>query len=158
MLVLVVVVGLIVAVQTWFNSDTPDPAPAIDFAPAQTQARSMDIVAPAPDPMPKGWKATSVTFRQSPNRWHLGILTAEKEYVGIETSDNTDQPSLAAKALDGDPVKGSTRQLGSSTWQVWAAGKNEHGLTTQIGNVIVFVGGSAPMTTLVGVASTLELR
>ncbi|WP_456695487.1 DUF4245 domain-containing protein [Aeromicrobium sp. P5_D10] len=68
----------------FFTSGSDEPVvKTVDFAQVVTQARpaaKFDLL--APKALPKGWRATSARFE--PQSWHLGVLTADDEYLGIE--------------------------------------------------------------------------
>lgn len=90
---ILVLAGAIALVAVVFNllSDDeqrlPDP---VDYQPVLELVRN-EYVYPvlAPEPVPDGWRATSVDAAQeaSGNRWRLGFLTEETQFVGIEQSD-----------------------------------------------------------------------
>src|SRR5882757_1291312 len=65
---------------------------AVPYTPQLQDAKKLAPWVRGPEPMPAGWTATSVEFRapeQSPITWHLGIVTTEKKYVGLEQSNVT---------------------------------------------------------------------
>ena len=63
---------------------TPDePTRAVDYRSAVESSRTVaDFELLAPDSLPQGWRATSVRFE--PDSWHLGVLTDDDDYVGLE--------------------------------------------------------------------------
>ena len=91
---------------------------AVEYTAQLQDARKLAPWVRGPEPMPSGWTATSVEFRapqQSPVTWHLGIVTAEKKYVGLE------QSNVTANAYQFDKL-GKTADDGTSavagvTWQ-----------------------------------------
>ena len=65
---------------------------AVEYSAQLEDARKVAPWVRGPAPMPSGWTATSVEFRapeQRPITWHLGIVTNEKKYVGLEQSNVT---------------------------------------------------------------------
>ena len=97
MVVLVVLLVAWVAIQSLVK-DQPDSAVrTVDYAQVVAPAREaakFDLVAPAS--LPKGWRATSVTFRDTlPQHWHLGVLTDDDRYVGLEQELNGIRPRRA---------------------------------------------------------------
>lgn len=111
--------GVLAAVALVFNlvNDSeprlPDP---VEYRPALEAARAeYDYQVLAPEPVPDGWRATSVEFGQEGggDRWRLGFLTADEQFVGMEQSDGeiesfrTDR--LAGFTPDGEStVRGDT--------------------------------------------------
>ena len=63
---------------------TPDqPTRAVDYQEAVESSRTVaDFDLYAPRSLPQGWRATSVRFEE--NSWHLGVVTDENDYVGLE--------------------------------------------------------------------------
>jgi hypothetical protein len=63
---------------------TPDdPAPSVDYKTAAESSRTVaDFDLLAPTALPDGWRATSVRYET--DEWHLGVLTDEDDYVGLE--------------------------------------------------------------------------
>jgi hypothetical protein len=65
---------------------------AVEYTAQLQDARTVASWIRGPEPMPGGWSATSVEFHapeQSPVSWHLGIVTDQKKYVGLEQSNVT---------------------------------------------------------------------
>jgi hypothetical protein len=84
---------------------------AVEYTAQLQDARKLAPWVRGPEPMPSGWTATSVEFRapqQSPVTWHLGVVTTEKKYVGLE------QSNVTANAYQFDKL-GKTADDGTST-------------------------------------------
>lgn len=84
---------------------------AVEYTAQLQDARKLASWVRGPEPMPSGWTATSVEFRapqQSPVTWHLGVVTAQKKYVGLE------QSNVTANAYQFDKL-GKTADDGTST-------------------------------------------
>jgi hypothetical protein len=122
---------------------------AIDYAPKLAQARE---VAPyrvlAPEPMPAGWQATSaeVTSPQnSPVTWHLGVITADRAYVGLEQSNGP------AGKFTTDEL-GPTEADGTTTLSGWQRRRllerDERALVRTTAGVTTIVTGTADYATL----------
>jgi hypothetical protein len=91
---------------------------AVEYTAQLQDARKLAPWVRGPEPMPSGWTATSVEFRapqQSPITWHLGIVTAEKKYVGLEQSNVT----AIAYQFDklGKTADDGTSTVAGVTWQ-----------------------------------------
>jgi hypothetical protein len=112
-----------------------------------------------PEPMPSGWKATSVEFRapqQSPITWHLGIVTDQKKYVGLE------QSNVTTRGFQADEL-GKTTDDGTSTvagvvWQrkTLQDRDGEHALVLVGSGVTTIVTGNAGYQALETFAATLR--
>jgi hypothetical protein len=134
----------------------------INAVPYTAQLEDAKKVAPwvrGPDPMPAGWTATSVEFRtpeQSPMTWHLGIVTNEKKYVGLE------QSNVTGTKFQSDEL-GKTTDDGTSTvegvsWQrkVLQERKGENALVLVGSGVTTIVVGNAGYPALEALASVLR--
>lgn len=136
----VFVLGLIV-LALWgfgrFFTSTPDnPVRAIDYVSVVDSARPVaDFALLAPRTLPEGWKATSA--RYSPSSWHLGVLTDDEDYIGLEQT-RTSVGRAVERFAAGSSSAGST-QIGGRTWAV----------RTGPGDDIVFVRRDAGLTNLV---------
>lgn len=89
MIVLVLVVGAFVLFRDAVRKDPSNPVEKVDFAQPADYARSQaDFDLLAPDELPEGWMATSVRFTERGRQaWHLGVLTDEDRYVGLEQAE-----------------------------------------------------------------------
>lgn len=118
-------------------TNTPDePVRAIDYAATVKSARpAAQFELLAPSTLPEGWVATSARF--TPETWHLGVVTDDEQYVGLE------QRKVEAKELVAMYAKGS-KAAGTAT----IAGKSWD-LRTGPGGGVTFVRTEAGLTTLV---------
>ncbi|NUR99956.1 MAG: DUF4245 domain-containing protein [Kribbellaceae bacterium] len=112
-----------------------------------------------PEPMPTGWTATSVEFRapqQEPMTWHLGVVTNEKKYVGLEQS-NVTTPKYQADKL-GRTSDDGTAAVAGVTWQrkVLLDRKGENALVLVGSGVTTIVTGNAGYPALEAFASVLR--
>ena len=92
---------------------------AIDFSGQLALARK---AAPypvlAPEPLPPGWQATSAQAGAEsgqPFTWHLGVITPEKRYVGLEQSNGA--AGRFVSDMLGDTNDEGTSTIGGNTWQ-----------------------------------------
>ena len=103
----VAVLGLIV-LAIWgfgrfFTSTPKDPTTSVDYAQAARQvadAVSFEVV--APPVLPQGWRATSA--RLDDDRWHLGVVTSDDQYVGLEQAEQPATGLLKSFAPGGRAV------------------------------------------------------
>jgi hypothetical protein len=139
------------------HRDTPDPARTIDYTSDLTLARER---APfgvlAPRPAPPGWRATSAQWNgQGPTvSWHLGFLTPEGEYVGLEQSNAPTAGFVRAHTAANQP--GSPVSISGQQWQTLSSsGGSEHALLRTAGDVTTLVTGTAPPDQLREFAASL---
>lgn len=110
MVVLVAVVVGFVVFRDANRSDPAGPVRAVDYSRDADFAReqaSFDLV--APPSLPEGWRATTVEYVPGPqDRWHLGLLTGQGRYVGLEQSADSVATMLKthvdATTDEGEPV------------------------------------------------------
>jgi Protein of unknown function (DUF4245) len=134
-----VVVGYVV-IRALVLPDHDTSEPTVDYAqvvPPARKAADFDLVAPTR--LPNGWSATSVRFDPGPpQHWHLGVLTPEQRYVGLEQGDRP-----VAEMLDEYVDKAASRQAATDvagrTWSTY----------TDAGGDLAFVRRSGTATTLV---------
>ena len=91
---------------------------AVEYTAQLQDARKLAPWIRGPEPMPSGWTATSVEFRapqQSPVTWHLGVVTAQKKYVGLEQSNVTANGYQFDKL--GKTADDGTSTVAGVTWQ-----------------------------------------
>ncbi|MEU4604222.1 DUF4245 domain-containing protein [Kribbella sp. NPDC023972] len=134
----------------------------IKAVPYTAQLEDAKKVAPwvrGPAPMPAGWTATSVEFRtpeQSPITWHLGIVTNEKKYVGLEQSNVTGEKFQHEEL--GKTTDDGTSNVAGVTWQrkVLQERKGENALVLVGSGVTTIVVGNAGYPALEAFASVLR--
>lgn len=144
--------ALVVVVAVLESGDTDDPTPPYKYDADLAAAREhAPFPVLAPSSLPKGWYATSAGSKTSGPifTWHLGVITDEDEYVGLEQSNEASDTFVAASTKadqPGDPV-----QISGETWQTLTSGGE---------TALVHVsGGTKPVTTVVtGTAGEDELE
>src|SRR5688500_18677482 len=101
------VVGRIVTI-------TPDqPTRPVDYREAVESSRTVaEFDLYAPRSLPEGWRATSVRFEE--NAWHLGVLTDEDDYVGLEQV--TDSPKRAIERFAAGSRAFGETVIDGETW------------------------------------------
>jgi hypothetical protein len=117
---LAVMLGAIAAVVVAFTVMRPDPQPpaAVDYSAALELVRTeYEYPVLAPDPVPDGWRATSVDHSSRPtgDRWRLGFLTADDGFVGLEQSDGEIESYLADRLAEF--TDDGTSQVAGTTWE-----------------------------------------
>ncbi|MEU4288002.1 DUF4245 domain-containing protein [Kribbella sp. NPDC026596] len=132
---------------------------AVEYSAQLEDARKVAPWVRGPEPMPTGWTATSVEFRapeQRPMTWHLGIVTTEKKYVGLEQSNVTGGQFQSDKM--GRTSDDGTSTVSGVTWQrkVLLDRKEENALVLVGSGVTTIVTGNAGYPALEAFASTLR--
>ena len=133
---------------------TPDrPETRVDLSDAVTGATAtarFDVI--APPALPDGWIATSARF--TPDAWHLGVLTADDRYIGLEqttTSVKTIIDDFAPKSRAVGDV-----QLAGEAWQVRTESDGDRVYVRDVGDTSVLVVGSARRTEVERYISSLS--
>ncbi|HUS23216.1 MAG TPA: DUF4245 domain-containing protein [Aeromicrobium sp.] len=119
----------------------PDrPQSRVELADAVTGAKSVarfEVVAPRS--LPEGWVATSARFTR--DAWHLGVLTTDNEYIGLEQATST------PKAIIGDMAPKSraagTAHIGGARWLLRTEPDGDRIYVRRVGSTSVLVIGSA---------------
>jgi len=120
---------------------TPDrPERRVELADAVAGARAaarFDII--APPALPKGWVANSARF--GPEAWHLGVLTPQDKYIGLEqaatsTTGLVDDFAPKSRAVGED-------RLGGKAWEVRTESDGDRVYVRDFGESSVLVIGSA---------------
>ncbi|MFF0264452.1 DUF4245 domain-containing protein [Kribbella sp. NPDC004536] len=132
---------------------------AVEYTAQLQDARKTASWVRGPEPMPTGWTATSEEFRapqQEPMTWHLGVVTNEKKYVGLEQS-NVTTPKFQADKL-GRTSDDGTSAVAGVTWQrkILLDRKGENALVLVGSGVTTIVTGNAGYPALEAFASVLR--
>lgn len=140
LLVLVLVVVGYVVIRSVVMPAQHTAEPTVDYSevvPPAKKAARFDLVAPSR--LPRGWSATSVRFDPGPpQHWHLGVLTPEQSYVGLEQGDRP-----VAAMVDEYVDRAATRQPATDVaGQPWST-------YTDAGGDLAFVRRQGRATTLV---------
>jgi Protein of unknown function (DUF4245) len=117
---LAVLLGVIAAVVVAFTVMRPGPQPPgpVDYGAALDHVRAQyEYPVLAPEPVPDGWRATSVDHTSGPagDRWRLGFLTADDGFVGLEQADGEIESYLADRLAEFSDD--GTSQVAGTTWE-----------------------------------------
>lgn len=135
-----VVIGIIIlalyGVGQLFSSGEKAKVDTVDYASVVEQARpAATFPLAAPTSLPQGWRATSARYQT--NGWHLGVLTDDGDYVGLEQVRSSVDRAVEQFA-DGSKPAG-TAEVAGQTWTVrsgpngrWTYVRSEDGLTTLV--------------------------
>jgi hypothetical protein len=120
MLVTVLAVLAFVAFRAVTTDKEPTPVRAVDYASLVTSARADErLFILAPSRLPLGWKATSATYAPGAQpTWHLGTLTDDGKYVGVEEA-RTSIEDLVEEHVDVGAERGRDVTIAGETWQTW---------------------------------------
>jgi Protein of unknown function (DUF4245) len=164
---LLVTVGAVIAFAVFrglTSDDAPTPVRAVDYSAAVEGARSDGkLVVLAPERLPLGWKATSATYTRgvSPT-WHLGILTGETRYIGVEEARTSIQ-DLLDEHVDESAQRGQDVTIGEERWQTWTDSGGDYAVARVLegpkgAQESVLVVGSAPPPLVRQLAGSLTGR
>jgi Protein of unknown function (DUF4245) len=149
LIVLLAIIGAVAIYQAALTDDPADPVPTVDYTSALDAARA-DAGHPllAPEQLPEGWRATSVRYQPGQEwAWHLGVLTSDDEYVGLEQAV-AEADSLVEEAADGTEPVGTT-QVDGAQWQLRRdESRGETTFVREAAGVTTLVTGSASQATL----------
>ncbi|MET0997706.1 MAG: DUF4245 domain-containing protein [Marmoricola sp.] len=162
MVVTVLAVLAIVAVRGLNGDNEATPVRAVDYAAMERAGRADGkLLVMAPPTLPAGWKATSATYETgSTPTWHLGMLTDDDKYVGVEEALGGVE-SLVKEHVDADAEQGRDVTIGGETWQSWSDPGGDYAVsrslqrdgTTYESWIVV---GTAPQGEIRDFAATLE--
>jgi uncharacterized protein DUF4245 len=156
MLVLLLVIGAFVAFRAINRTQPDNPVRPVDYEQTLQYARDQaDFPLLAPASLPRGWRATSVTFVPDPVRWHLGILTDQDEYVGLEQSRSS-LATMVERYVDGNAVEGRVVRVDGEPWRRWSDAGGDSALTRVDAGVTTLVVSDAGEDVLVDFTETLR--
>jgi hypothetical protein len=140
LLVLVLVVVGYVVIRAIVLPDHDTSEPTVHYAevvPQAKKAAGFDLVAPSR--LPRGWSATSVRFDPGPpQHWHLGVLTPEQRYVGLEQEDRP-VATMVDQYVDQAASRQRATEVAGRPWSTY----------TDAGGDLAFVRRGDKVTTLV---------
>jgi len=154
------VVGVLVALFFLFSEQGgPEPVKVIDYTGTLERARQQ---APyrvlAPEGLAAEWRATSARVEAPApgvTTWHVGFVTPQDEYAGVEQSDGPSADFVAEQTSGAQ--RAGTQEVAGTTWERWAGGsRDRRALVRRIGGVTVVVTGSASYGELAELAGALR--
>jgi len=136
MVVIAVIILGLYGIGRLYTSDKAAEVETVDYVSIVAQARPAATFAlAAPASLPDGWRATSARFQQ--NGWHLGVLTGDDDYVGLEQLRGS--RDRAVDRFAEDSKSDGTADVAGQTWSVrtgpdgrWTYVRDEDGLTTLV--------------------------
>ena len=121
LLVLLLGIGAFVVLRDVNRVDPGSPVQAVDYAqPARFAQRVAEFELLAPRELPEGWISTSVRFEDDPEEqsWHVGLLTDEQRYIGLEQAERT-VAAMVADFVDEEAVEAGEVDVDGTTWARW---------------------------------------
>jgi hypothetical protein len=162
MIVTVLAVVAFVAFRAIFSDTDPTPVRAVDYTATVKTARAEDeLLVLAPPQLPVGWKATSATYTSGVKpAWHLGLLTDDGSYVGVEESRDSIE-ELVEEHVDPEARRGEDVTINGRTWQTWVDDGGDYAVARSLraGGRLVeswLVVGTAPEAEIRDFAGSLE--
>lgn len=155
LVLLLVIVGFVMLRD--LNREQPEsPAETVDYQQTLGYARenaSFEVL--APERLSDGWRATTVEFVPEPSRWHLGVLTDEDRYVGLEQAVGSER-SIVETYVDPDPVRGKNVTIDGQSWRTWTDAGGDTALVRSRAQVTTLVVGSVGQDELVDYVTSLR--
>ena len=146
MIVLVVVVIGFVLFRDANRVDPASPVRSVDYQQAADYARGQagfDLLSPTD--LPEGWRATSAGYVPGDDEaWHLGLLTDDERYVGLEQSGSS-VDSVVEEFVDPAAKRGQPVEVDGRPWQTWSDDGGDLALVrSQGGTTTLVVGHDVP--------------
>lgn len=153
MVVIALIILAVYGIGKFFTTDGGDPVKPVDYARVVEQARpAADFPLAAPETLPTKWRANSARFQT--NAWHLGVLTDDDEYIGLE------QVSTGPKATIRRFAQGSTAdgtvEIDGRTWDVRTGPDGRTTLVRTEDGITTLVNGTAPRSVVEDYVASLS--
>lgn len=156
MLVLLLVIAAFLIFREVNRTTLDPPAREVDYeqvADLARRAASFDVLAPAS--LPPGWRATSATYTPEPDEaWHLGLLTGEGKYVGLEQAPSS-QESMVDTYVSEEATRSGEVEIDGESWTAWSDEKGDDALVRRVGETTTLVVGTAGQDVLVDYVESL---
>lgn len=157
MLVLLLVVAAFVVFRDTVRDEPADPVGPVDYLRPAEYARTVaDFPVLVPERLPEGWFANGARYVPGDEEsWHVGFLTEDREYVGLE---QTDRPpaALVEEHVDEEAVQGEDVTIDGVTWQTWTDEGGDTALVREQEAVTTLVVGTVDQDTLVEFVRSLR--
>lgn len=151
------VVGLIVlalfGIGQLMTLTPDDAAPTIDYRTAVESSRTVaDFDVLAPPMLPARWRATSVRYETG--SWHLGVLTGDDQYVGLEQVRESPR-RVVERFAPGSRAAGSV-DIAGQTWSRRTGPDDDSTYVRRDGDMTILVTGGAPRVEIERYISSLS--
>lgn len=142
LVVLLAAVLAVVGFRALIGDEPSSPVRAVDYeqdAVFASEAAKFDLVAPRS--LPEGWRATTVRFNPALQSWHIGLLTGEDKYVGLEqASESVD--SMVETYVDQNASKGDPVEVAGQSWSTYTDSGGDLALVRKDTDTTTLVVGS----------------
>jgi len=141
----------------WFGSDARLEQEPVDYLEVVDQAADGATYRPlAPADLPAGWRATQATWDPGTEHWHLGLLTDDDVYVGVEQATGLDEDDLLATYAE-DATPAGQVELASRRWRLFTDEADDRTtLVRSDAGVAVLVTGGVGQDELAAFVESLE--
>ena len=162
LLVLVLGIGVFVVLRDVTRVDPPDPVRPVDYVqPARFAQEEARYEVLTPRALPEGWTATSVRFEPAAEEqsWHVGVLTEEQRYIGIEQAERSAE-AMVADFVDEEAREGGEVEIDGRAWRIWTDPGRDPGAdpsTAPEGDLALVREGGGATTLVVGTVSQDDL-
>ena len=110
----------------------------------------------APGELPEGWIVTSVRFQNERQQsWHLGMLTDEEKYVGLE-QERQPLDDMVEEHVDEEAERGDDVVVDGQTWQTFTDEDDDLALVRETRQVTTLLVGRVSQETFEELLATLE--
>ena len=156
LVLLVLVIGAFVVLREVTRTAPTTSVEPVEWRSAATYARAeADFGVLAPRRLPPGWYATSVRFERGDGpSWHLGMLTGEGRYVGLEQRADS-AVTMVEEFVDEEAAPGDEVVIAGQTWQAWSDDEDQ-ALVREDEDVTTVVVGTVTQEVLVDFAESLR--
>ena len=158
MLVILAVVIAFVVFREINRNDPAGPVRAIDYARDADFARDQaGFEVRAPASLPEGWRATTARYVPGADeRWHLGMLTEDDRYVGLEQSAAS-ADAMVEEHVDEEATRGDPVSVAGAEWSTWRDDGGDLALVREdAGTTTLVVGHEVDAEVLVAFVASLR--
>ena len=157
MVVLALVIAAFVIFREVNRNDPPSPVKALEYSqPADFAREEARFPLLAPGELPEGWIVTSVRFQNGRQQsWHLGMLTDEEKYVGLE-QERQPLDDMVEEHVDEEAERGDDVEIDGETWQTFTDDEDDLALVRETPRVTTVLVGRVSQETLEELLATLE--
>jgi hypothetical protein len=142
MIVLIVLLVVWLGFRSLTADDPKSAVHVVDYAQVVTPAKkAADFDLVAPTKLPEGWRATSVGFTDTtPQHWHLGVLTDQDRYVGLEQGEDSAR-SMVREYVDEEASRGRPVDVAGQPWTTYTDAGGDLALVRTDGKATTLVVG-----------------
>lgn len=157
LVVLLLVIAAFVIFRETNRNELVNPVDEVDFLEPATYARQVAAFPLlVPTALPEGWIATSVRFDiDPPQLWHLGTLTEQEKYVGLEQAA-LPVSTMVEDHVDEDAEEGEPVTIAGAEWQTFTDEGGDLAVVRRDRGSTTVVLGRVPLATLEEFVRTLR--